>query len=77
MFVFVEKTKRKIDVIVLAKGFIEDSGDNLMNQGLIGFLCILGIQYMLGNRWFSVGMMPIPNLKFKISYIFINDIICR
>ena len=77
MFVFVEKTKRKIDVIVPAKGFIEDSGDNLMNQGLIGFLCILGIQYMLGNRWFSIGMMPIPNLKFQISYIFINDIICR
>ena len=50
MFVFVEKPKRKIDVIVPAKGFIEDSGDNLMNQGLIGFLCILGIQYMLGNR---------------------------
>ena len=50
MFVFVEKTKRKIDVIVPTKGFIEDSGDNLMNQGLIGFLCILGIQYMLGNR---------------------------
>ena len=77
MFVFVEKTKRKIDVIVPAKGFIEDSGDNLMNQGLIGLLCILGIQYMSGNRWFSVGMMPIPNLKFQISYIFINDIICR
>ena len=44
------KNKRKIDVIVLAKGFIEDLGEAMMNIALIGLLCILGIQYILGNR---------------------------
>ena len=44
------KNKRKIYVIVLAKGFIEDLGEAIMNLALIGFLCILGIQYILGNR---------------------------
>ena len=58
------KNKRKIDVIVLAKGFMEDLGDAIMNLALIGFVCILDIQYILGNRWFSVGMLSIPNLIF-------------
>ena len=31
MFVFVWKTKEKIDDIVLAKGFLEDLGDVIMN----------------------------------------------
>ena len=44
------KNKRKIDVIALAKVFIEDLGDAIMNLTLIGFLCILGTQYILGNR---------------------------
>ena len=35
--------------MVLAKGFIEDLGHAIMNVALIGFLCILGIQYILGN----------------------------
>ena len=50
MFVFVEKNKRKVDVIVLAKYFIEDLGDTIMNLALIGFLWILSIQYILGSR---------------------------
>ena len=44
------KSKQKIDFIVLAKGFIEDLGDPIINLALIGFLCILGTQYILGNR---------------------------
>ena len=32
-----------------------------MNLALIGFLCILGIQYILGNQWLSIGMLSIPN----------------
>ena len=44
------KSKRKTDVIVLAKGCIENLGDAIMNLALIGFLCILGIQYILGNH---------------------------
>ena len=40
-----------------------------MNLALIGFLCILGIQYILGNRLVSIGMLSIPNLIFK-SFIF-------
>ena len=59
------KNKRKTDVIVLAKGFIEDLGDTIMNLALIGFLYILGIPYILGNRWLSIGMLSIPNLTFK------------
>ena len=63
------KSKQKIDFIVLAKGFIEDLGDPIINLALIGFLCILGTQYILGNRLFSIGMLSIPNLIFK-SLIF-------
>ena len=44
------KNKRKIDIIVLAKGFIEDLGDVIMNLALIRFLCIVGIQYILDNQ---------------------------
>ena len=55
--------------LVLAKGFIEDLGEAVMNLALIGFLCILGIQYILGNRLVSIGMLSIPNLIFK-SFIF-------
>ena len=55
--------------LVLAKGFIEDLGEAVMNLALIGFLCILGIQYILGNRLVSMGMLSIPNLIFK-SFIF-------
>ena len=44
------KNKRKTDITVLAKGFIEDLGDAIMNLALIGFLCILGMQYIIGNR---------------------------
>ena len=44
------KNKWKIDVIVQAKGFVEDLGDTIMNLALKGFLWILGIQYVLGNR---------------------------
>ena len=40
------KNKRKIDVIVLAKGFIEDLEDAMINLALIRSLCILGIQYI-------------------------------
>ena len=63
------KNKQKNDVIVLAKGFIEDLGDAIMNLALLGFLCILSIQYKLGNRWLSREMLSIPNLIFK-SLIF-------
>ena len=55
--------------LVLAKGFIEDLGEAVMNLALIGFLCILGIQYILGNWLVSIGMLSIPNLIFK-SFIF-------
>ena len=44
------KSKRKIYVMVPAKGFIEYLGDTIMNLVLIGILCILDIQYILGNR---------------------------
>ena len=36
------KNKRKIDVIVPTKGFIEDLGDAIINLVLTEFLCILG-----------------------------------
>ena len=36
------KNKRKIDVMILAKGFTEDLGDAITNLLLIRFLCILG-----------------------------------
>ena len=32
-----KKNKRKIDVVVLAKGFIEDLGVAVMNLALVGF----------------------------------------
>ena len=67
------KNKRKIDVIALAIGFIEDLGDTIMNLALIGLLCILGIQSILGNWRFSIGMLSIPNLVFK-SLIFLSII---
>ena len=44
------KNKQKNDVIVLAKGFIEDLGYAIMNLALMGFLCILGIQYISDNQ---------------------------
>ena len=47
---YLSKNQTKTDVIILAKGFIEDLEDAIMNIDLIGFLCILGIQYILGNR---------------------------
>ena len=42
-----------MDVIVPAKDFIEDLGNIIMNLALIGFLCILGTQYILGNDDFQ------------------------
>ena len=73
MFAFSKKNKQKIDAIVLAKDFIEELGDAIMNLALIGVLCILGIQYtsIIFNR-------NVVNNKFnfQISCIFINDIIC-
>ena len=57
--------KRKIDVIVLAKDFVEDLEDTIMNLALIGFLCILGIQYISGNRWLY---------KYKLLQIYMNNI---
>ena len=44
------KSKRKIDVVVLAGGFKEDLGGAIMNLALTRFLYILSIQYILGNR---------------------------
>ena len=62
---YLPKKKRKIDVIVLAKDFIEDLGDTIINLALLEFLRILDIQYILGNQWFSVGMLSMPNLFFR------------
>ena len=31
----------------------------------IGLLCILGIQYILDNPWFLIGMVSMPNLIFN------------
>ena len=66
------KNKWKIDVVVLAKGFIEDFADTITNLGdafgniaIMGFLCILGIDYILGNLWFSIDILSIRNLLFK------------
>ena len=67
------KTKQKIDVIVLAKVYIEDLRDATMNLALIEFLCTLGILCILENRWFSIGMLLIPNAIFK-SLIFLSII---
>ena len=38
--------------MVLDKGFIEDIEDAIINLILIGFLCSLDIQYILGNHDF-------------------------
>ena len=68
------KTKWKTDLIVLAKGFIEDLGDAIINLALIEFLCILGIQYISGNQWFSIRMLSMPNLIFR-SLVFLSMIL--
>ena len=57
----------KIDAAAVAKGPIEDSGDATMNLALIAFLCILSIQYILDNRWFSIRMSLTSNLIFIYS----------
>ena len=64
------KSKRKTDITVLGKGFIEDLWDASVSLALIGLLCILGIQYILGNWWFSIGILPIPSLVFR-SIVFL------
>ena len=64
------KSKRKIDITVLGKGFIADLGDATMSLALIRLWCILGIQCILGNWWFSIGILPIPSLVFR-SIIFL------
>ena len=72
MFAF-SKKKQKIDAIVLAKVFIEELGDAIMNLALIGVLCILGIQYI--SIIFNRNVVN-KKFNFQISCIFINDIIC-
>ena len=72
MFAF-SKKKQKIDAIVLAKVFIEELGDAIMNLALIGVLCILGIQYI--SIIFNRNVVN-NKFNFQISCIFINDIIC-
>ena len=73
MFAFSKKNKQKIDAIVLAKVFIEELGDAIMNLALIGVLCILGIQYI--SIIFNRNVVN-NKFNFQISCIFINDIIC-
>ena len=73
MFAFSKKKKKKIDAIVLAKVFIEELGDAIMNLALIGVLCILGIQYI--SIIFNRNVVN-NKFNFQISCIFINDIIC-
>ena len=73
MFAFSKKNKQKIDAIVLAKDFIEELGDAIMNLALIGVLCILGIQYI--SIIFNRNVVN-NKFNFQISCIFINDIIC-
>ena len=67
------KHKRKINVLDLAKNFIEKLGYTIMNLALTKFLCILGIWYILGNKWLSIEMLFMPNLSF-ISLIFLSMI---
>ena len=57
--------RRKTDVIACAKGFIEDLGDATINLALIGVLCIFGIQYIFGKRWFSSSMFSMPNFNLR------------
>ena len=71
--IFKKKNKQKIDAIVLAKVFIEELGDAIMNLALIGVLCILGIQYI--SIIFNRNVVN-NKFNFQISCIFINDIIC-
>ena len=71
--IFKKKKKKKIDAIVLAKVFIEELGDAIMNLALIGVLCILGIQYI--SIIFNRNVVN-NKFNFQISCIFINDIIC-
>ena len=72
MFAFFLKNKQKIDAIVLAKVFIEELGDAIMNLAL-GVLCILGIQYI--SIIFNRNVVN-NKFNFQISCSFINDIIC-
>ena len=72
-YLYLSRKQQKIDIIVLAEGFKEDLADALMNLILIGFLCILGIQYIWSGRWFSKEMLSMPNLIFR-SLIFLSII---
>ena len=40
--------------MALSKGFIGDLGSVVKSLALAGLLCMLGIQYILGNTWFSI-----------------------
>ena len=73
IWLLLSKNKWKTDLIVLTKGFIENLGDTTMILALIGFLCILGIQYILDNWSVSIGMLSIPNLLFNF-FIFLSII---
>ena len=46
LYVFICLRNKQKAVIVLAKDLIEDLGNAVMNLDLIGFLCMLGIQYI-------------------------------
>ena len=56
-----------MDAIVLVEGFIENLGDIITLLALMGSLSILGIEFILHNRWFSSEILPIPNLMLFIS----------
>ena len=46
LYIFICLRNKQKAVIVLAKDLIEDLGNAVMNPDLIGFLCMLGIQYI-------------------------------
>ena len=58
--------------MALDKGFMDDSGDAIINLAFIGVLCIFGIQYILGKQ--MIINRNIVNLEFRleITDIFIN-----
>ena len=44
------KNKRKIEVMIPAKCFIEDLGDDIMDLTLVKFFFILGVQCILSQQ---------------------------
>ena len=63
-----------LPIIVFGSCFIEHLGETIINLALVGFLCNLKVQYILGSFVF-VSVTSRLNLYFRIS-IFCDTILC-